>query len=55
MIDIPQKPDFLTCSIQNSVRKVKQVDAKYITWLIDLTEKLYDTEKFLDFIYAMCH
>ena len=55
MIEIPQKPDFLTWSIQNSVRKVKQVDAKYITWLIDLTEKLYDTEKFLDFIYAMCH
>ena len=53
MIEIPQKHDFLTWSIQNSVRKVKQVDAKYITWLIDLTEKLYDTEKFLDFI--LCH
>ena len=54
MIEIPQKHDFLTWSIQNFVRKVKQFVTKYyITWLIDLAEKLYDTEKFIDFI--LCH
>ena len=62
MIEIPQKHDFLTWSIRNFVRKVKQFVAKYyFTWLIDLAEKLYDTEKFLDFILKnlfiikMCH
>ena len=51
MIEIPQKHDFLTWSIQNFVRKMKQFVTKYyITWLIDLAEKLYDTEKFIDFI-----
>ena len=37
MPEIPQKRDFLTWSIQNFVRKVKQFVIKYyITWLIDL-------------------
>ena len=35
--EIPQKRDFLTRSIQNFLRKVKQFVRKYyITWLIDL-------------------
>ena len=35
MVEIPQERDFLTCSIQNLVRKVKQFVRKYyITWLI---------------------
>ena len=39
---------------QNVVRKVKQFVRKYyITWLIDLANKLYDVEKFIDFI--LCH
>ena len=51
MAEIPQKRDFLTWSIQSFVRKVKQVIKKYyIAWLIDLANKLYDVEKFLDFI-----
>ena len=29
MAEIPQKRDFLTCSIQNFVRKVKQLVRKY--------------------------
>ena len=37
MTEVPQKRDFLTWSIQNFVRKVKQFVRKYyITWLIDL-------------------
>ena len=31
MAKIPQEPDFLTCSIQNLVRKVKQFVRKYIS------------------------
>ena len=51
MAEIPQKRNFLTFSIQNFVRKVKKFVRKYyITWLIYLVNKLYDIEKFLDFI-----
>ena len=54
MAEIPQKRDFLTWNIQNFVRKVKQFVRKYnITGLIYLANKLYDFEKFLDFI--LCH
>ena len=54
MAEIPQERDFLTWSIQEFVRKVKQFVRKYyITWLIDLTNKLYDVEKFL--ISFLCH
>ena len=50
MIEIQQKHDFLIWGIQNLARKVKQFVTKYyITWSIDLAEKLYDTDKFLDF------
>ena len=46
--------DFLTWSIQNFVRTVKQFVRKYyITWIIYLADKLYDREKFIDFI--LCH
>ena len=46
--------DFLTWSIQNFVRTVKQFVRKYyITWIIYLANKLYDREKFIDFI--LCH
>ena len=54
MAEVPQKHDFLTWSIQNFVRKVKQFARKYyITWLIYLANTLYDVEKFIDFI--LCH
>ena len=54
MAEIPLKRDFLTWSIQNFVRKGKQIDRRYdITRLIDLANKLYDVEQFLDFI--LCH
>ena len=53
MAEIPQKCDSLTWSIQNFIRKVKQFVRKYITLLINLANKLYDVEKFLDFI--LCH
>ena len=54
MAEIPQKRNFLTWSIQNFVRKVKQFVKKYyITWLIDLANTLYDAEKFPYFI--LCH
>ena len=44
MREIPQKRDFLTWGIQDFVRKVRQFFTKYyITWLIDLANKLYDT------------
>ena len=56
MAEIPQAHDFLTWSIQNFVRKVKQLVRKYyITWLSDLNNKLYDTEKFLISFYAICY
>ena len=49
MAEIPEEHDFLR-SIQNFVRKVKQFLRKYyITWLIDLANKLYN-RKILDFI-----
>ena len=49
MAEIPKEHDFLR-SIQNFVRKVKQFLKKYyITWLIDLANKLYN-RKILDFI-----
>ena len=35
MAEIPQKRDFLTWSIQNTLRKMKQFVRKYITWLIN--------------------
>ena len=51
MAEIPQKHDFLTWSIQNFVRKIKQFVRKYYTTrLIGLANKLYNIEKFLDFI-----
>ena len=50
MAEIPQKHDFLTSRIQNSVIKVKQFVRKYyITWLIELANKLWH-KKILDFI-----
>ena len=55
MAEIPQKCNFLTWSIQNFIRKMKQFVRKYyITWLIDLGNKLYN-KKILDFIlcYAL--
>ena len=53
MAEIPQKRDFLSWSSQNFVRKVKQFVRKYyITWLIYLANKLYDVEKFIDFILS---
>ena len=56
MAEIPQEYDFLTCSIQNFQRKVKQFVIKhYITWLIDLANNLYDIEEFLISFYAICY
>ena len=55
MAGITQKLDFLTWSIQNFIKKVKQFVTKYyITWLIDLANKLYDID-FLTSFYAMCY
>ena len=54
MAQISQKHDFLTCSIQNFIRKVKQLVTKYyITWLIDLANTFYGSWKILNFI--LCH
>ena len=56
MAEIPQEYHFLTWSIQNFERKVKQFVRKYyITWLIDLANNLYDIEKFLISFYAICY
>ena len=56
MAEIPQEFDFLTWTILNFVRKLKQVVKKiYTTWLIDLANKLYDLEKFLISFYAICY
>ena len=56
MAEIPQKHNFLTLSIQNLVRKVKQFVRKYYnTWFIDLANKLYDTEKLLISFYVICY
>ena len=53
-LQISQKRDFLTWNIQNFVRKMKHlVRIYYITRLIDLPNKLYDVETFIDFI--LCH
>ena len=55
MAEIPQKHDFLTGIIENFVRKVNQFVRKcYITWLIDLDNKLYDVEKFFWFHFMPC-
>ena len=51
MTEFPQKLNFLSWSIQVLVKKVKQFVRKYyITGVIDLGNKLYDVEKFLDFV-----
>ena len=56
MAEIPQEYDFLTCSIQNFERKVKQFVRKYyFTRLIDLANNLYDIEEFLISFYAICY
>ena len=52
MAEIPQKCDVFTWSIQNFIRKVKQFVKKYISRLIYLANKLYEVEKFLDFILS---
>ena len=44
--ETPQERDFLTWTIQYVVRIAKQfVRNYYITWLVDLANKLYDVEK----------
>ena len=53
MPKIPQKHYFLTWSIENWKRKVKQFLRKYIIWLIDLANKLYEVERILISFYAM--
>ena len=54
MTEFLQKCDFLTWNIQYFIRKVKQFVRKYyITWLIDITNKLYDLENFLYFILCL--
>ena len=56
MAEIPQERDFLTWSIHNFVKKVKQFVWKYYTtWLIDFANKSHDVEKFLISFYAICH
>ena len=56
MAEIPQKRDFLAWSIQNFTRKVKQFVWKYyITWIINLANKLYDVEKFFISFYTKCY
>ena len=54
MAEILQKRDLLALSIQNFVTNVKQFVRKYyITWLIDLPNKLYDVEKLLISFYVV--
>ena len=54
MAEIPEKCNFLTWSIENFVRKVKSFVRKYyITWLIDLANKLHDVKKLLIPFYAL--
>ena len=55
MTEIPQKYDFLNWSIQNFVRKVKQFVRKFITWLINFANKIYEVEKFLISFYTMLY
>ena len=59
MAEIPQERDFLTWSIHNFVKKVKQFVWKYYTtWLIDLANKSYDVENswfhFMPFVINCC-
>ena len=53
MTKIPQKYYFLTWSIENVIWKVKQFIRKYIIWLTDLANKLYEAERILISFYAM--
>ena len=56
MVEIPQEHDFLTWSIQNLVRKVKQFVRKYfLTRLIELANKFYNKEEFIISFYTMCY
>ena len=53
MTEIPQKQDFLTWSIQNFVRKMKQFIRKYyVSGLIDLANKLYDRKILVSFLIS---
>ena len=60
MAEIQQEHDFFTWSIQNFVRKMKKKNKKKQTVLeniilLDLANKLYDTDKFLISFYAICY
>ena len=60
MAEIQQEHDFFTWSIQNFVRKMKKTTTKKQTVLeniilLDLANKLYDTDKFLISFYAICY
>ena len=60
MAEIQQEHDFFTWSIQNFVRKMKKKKTKKQTVLeniilLDLANKLYDTDKFLISFYAICY
>ena len=60
MAEIQQEHDFFTWSIQNFVRKMKKKQTKKQTVLeniilLDLANKLYDTDKFLISFYAICY
>ena len=60
MAEIQQEHDFFTWSIQNFVRKMKKKTTKKQTVLeniilLDLANKLYDTDKFLISFYAICY
>ena len=54
MVDVPQKRDFLSWSIQNFVIKAKQfVRNYYNTWLIHLANKQNNIDKLLTSFYAI--
>ena len=58
MAEIQQEHDFFTWSIQNFVRKMKKKKKKKVLEniiLLDLANKLYDTDKFLISFYAICY
>ena len=61
MAEIQQEHDFFTWSIQNFVRKMKKKKTKKKQTvleniiLLDLANKLYDTDKFLISFYAICY
>ena len=60
MAEIQQEHDFFTWSIQNFVRKMKKKQTQKQTVLeniilLDLANKLYDTDKFLISFYAICY